>query len=165
MIDIESQIALLEEVKTNWLEQPNPDYDDRIPAILIDNERKRLPIALRPRDMIVDEDCPICQMFGDETTPLGMGVGFWGLDGSHMDDDFAFSFYKTREEWEAENRRREEFNIEFNRRWEERQQRIARGEVLEPDPFFDPDPFPDLEFDDSSLVSSESIEDDKEFPQ
>jgi hypothetical protein len=165
MMDIESQIALLEEVKTNWLEQPHPDYDGRIPAILIDNERKRLPIALRPCDMIVDEDCPLCQMLGDETTPLGMGVGFWGLDGSQMDDDFAFSCYKTREEWEAENRRREEFSIEFNRRWEERQQRIARGEVIEPDPFFDPDPFPDLEFDDSSLVSSESIEDDKEFPQ
>jgi hypothetical protein len=165
MMDIESQIALLEEVKTNWLEQPHPDYDGRIPAILIDNERKRLPIALRPRDMIVDEDCPLCQMLGDETTPLGLGVGFWGLDGSQMDDDFAFSCYKTREEWEAENRRREEFSIEFNRRWEERQKRIARGEVIEPDPFFDPDPFPDLEFDDSSLVSSESIEDDKEFPQ
>ena len=165
MMDIESQIALLEEVKTNWLEQPHPDYDGRIPAILIDNERKRLPIALRPRDMIVDEDCPLCQMLGDETTPLGLGVGFWGLDGSQMDDDFAFSCHKTREEWEAENRRREEFSIEFNRRWEERQQRIARGEVIEPDSFFDPDPFPDLGFDDSSLVSSESIEDDKEFPQ
>ena len=163
---IDSQIARLAEVKTNWLEQPQPEYDGRIPAILIDNERKRLPIALRPRDMIVDEECPMCQMFGDETTPLGMGVGFWHLDGSHMDDDFAFSFYKTREEWEAENRRREEFDKEFNRRWEERQQRIARGEPLAPDPFFDPDPFLDLEFADASLVSDESIDDDeKEFLQ
>jgi hypothetical protein len=163
---IDSEIARLEEIKTNWLDQAQPDYDGRIPAILIDNERKRLPIALRPRDMIIDEDCPMCQMFGDETTPLGMGVGFWGLDGSHLDDDFAFSSYKTREEWEAENRRREEFDKEFNRRWEERQQRIARGETLEPDPFFDPDPFPDLELDDFSLVSSESIDDDEEeFPQ
>jgi hypothetical protein len=93
-------------------------------------------------------------------------VGFWHLDGSSMDDEFAFSFYKTREEWEAENRRREEFNKEFNRRWEERQQRLARGEPLEPDPFFDPDPFPDLAFDDSIWVSDESIDDDeKEFPQ
>jgi hypothetical protein len=83
-----------------------------------------------------------------------------------MDDDFAFSSYKTREEWEAENRRREEFDKEFNRRWEERQQRIARGEPLAPDPFFDPDPFLDLEFADASLVSDESIDDDeKEFLQ
>jgi hypothetical protein len=163
---IDSQLARLAEVKTNWLEQPQPEYDGRIPAILIDNERKRLPIALRPRDMIVDEECPMCQMLGDETTPLGMGVGFWHLDGSHMDDDFAFSPYKTREEWEAENRRREEFDKEFNRRWEERQQRIARGEPLAPDPFFDPDPFLDLEFADASLVSDESIDDDeKEFLQ
>src|SRR5882724_4980039 len=166
LIAIDSQIARLEELKSNWLEQPQAEYGGRIPAILIDNERKRLPIALRPRDMIIDEECPMCQMFGDETTPLGMGVGFWHLDGSHMDDDFAFSSCKTREEWEAENHRREEFDKEFNRRWEERQQRIARGEPLGPDPFFDPDPFPDLEFADSSLVSDESIDDDeKEFLQ
>jgi hypothetical protein len=57
-----------------------------------------------------------------------------------MDDDFAFSWFKTREEWEAENRRREEFDREFDRKREERQQRIARGETLEPDPFFDPEP-------------------------
>jgi len=163
---IHSLINRLAQIKTNWLEQPLPDFDGRIPAILIDNERKRLPIALRPRDMIVDEDCPVCQMFGDETTPLGMGVGFWHLDGSHMDEDFVFSSCKTREEWEAENHRREEFDKESNRRWEERQQRIARGEPLGPDPFFDPDPFPDLEFADSSLVSDESIDDDeKEFLQ
>ena len=155
----ETLLARLEELKCSWLEQPQPDYGGRIPAILIDNERKRLPIALRPRDMIIDEDCPMCQMFGDETTPLGMGVGFWGLDGSHMDDDFAFSSYRTREEWEAENLRREEFDKEFNRKWEERQQRIARGEPLDFDPFFDPDPIPDLEFDDSSLVPDESIDD------
>ncbi len=163
---IDSEIARLEEVKTAWLERPQHDYDDRIPAILIENERRRLPIALRPRDMIIDEDCPVCQMFGDETTPLGMGVGFWHLDGCNMDDDFAFSPYRTREDWEAENHRREEFNKEFDRKWEGRQQRIARGEALEPEPFFDPDPFPGLEFKDSSLFSGESIDDDeKELPQ
>lgn len=136
-----NETAHLNELKTNWLEQPQSDYDGRIPAILIDNERKRLPNALRPRDMIVDEDCPTCQMFGDETSPLGMGVGFWHLDGCNMEDDFPFSTCRTREEWEAENHRREEFNKEFNRKWEEREQRIARGEPLEPDPYFDPEPF------------------------
>lgn len=134
-------LATLEQIKTEWLESPQPDLDGRIPAILIDNERRRLPQALRPRDMIIDEDCATCQMFGDETSPLGMGVGFWHLDGSNMDDDFAFSSFKTRQEWEVENRRREEFNREFDRKWAEREQRIARGEPLEPDPFFDPEPF------------------------
>ncbi len=90
----ETLIARLEELKCDWLERPHRDYDGRTPAILIENERRRLPIALRPRDMIIDEDCPVCQMFGDETTPLGMGVGFWHLDGCNMDDDFAFSPYK-----------------------------------------------------------------------
>ena len=62
-----------------------------------------------------------------------MGPAFWHLGGSHMDDDFAFSDYLTREEWEAENHRGEKFNKEFNLRWEERQQRIARGEHVADD--------------------------------
>ncbi|MGH9932823.1 MAG: hypothetical protein ACREA9_26775 [Pyrinomonadaceae bacterium] len=137
---VDQSVATLEQIKTDWLESPQSDLDGRIPAIIIDNERKRLPQALRPHDMIIDDDCPVCGMFGDETSPLGMGVGFWNLDGSHMDDDFAFSSFKTREEWEAENRGREEFAREFDRKWGERQQRIARGEALEPDQFFDSEP-------------------------
>jgi hypothetical protein len=91
-----------------------------------------------------------------------MGVGFWHLDGSSMDDDFAFSFCKTREEWEAENQRREQFSKEFDRRREERRQRIARGEVLEHDPFFDPDPFSG--FEDSGPFADASSNDDKDIP-
>jgi hypothetical protein len=91
--------------------------------------------------MIIDDDCPVCRMFGDETSPLGMGVGFWHLDESNMDDEFAFSSFKTRQEWEVDTRRREEFHREFDRKWAEREQRIARGEPAEPDPFFDPEPW------------------------
>jgi hypothetical protein len=140
-VEVNQLMATLDQVKAEWLENPQADIDGRIPAIIIDNERQRLPQALRPRDMIIDDDCPMCQMFGDETTPLGMGVGFWHLDGSHMDDDFAFSSFKTRQEWEVENRRRDEFNREFNRKWADREQRLARGEPLEPDPLFDPEEF------------------------
>lgn len=138
--EVDRLISSLDQIKTDWLENPQPDLEGRIPAIIIDNERKRFPQAMRPHDMIIDDDCPMCQMLGDETSPLGMGVGFWHLDGSHMDDDFAFSFFKTRQEYELENRRREEFSLEFDRKCEERRQRIARGETLEPDPFFDPKP-------------------------
>jgi hypothetical protein len=138
--DTQELLVMLDQTKTDWLESPQPDLDGRIPVILIDNERRRLPEALRPRDMIIDEDCPTCQMFGDETSPLGMGVGFWHLDGSNMDDDFAFSSFKTRQEWELENRRREEFSRELDREWAERKERIARGELLESDPFL-PEPF------------------------
>jgi len=137
--EIDQLLATLDQIKTDWLESPQTDLDGRIPAILIDNERQRLPQAIRPGDMIVDDDCPMCQMFGDETSALGMGVGFWHLDGSSMDDDFAFSYFKTRQEWEVENCRREEFNREFIRDCEERNQRLAGGEALEPDRFFDED--------------------------
>jgi hypothetical protein len=138
---IDQLIAKLDQIKTEWIENPQPDLEGRIPAIIIENERKRLPQAMRPHDMIIDDDCPMCQMLGDETSPLGMGVGFWHLDASNMDDDFAFSSYKTRQEWEVENRRREEFDREFDRRMKQRKERIARGETLEHDPFFDPEPF------------------------
>src|SRR6186997_1298624 len=86
---IDQLIAELDAVKTSWLESPDSEFDGRVPAIIIDNERRRLPQAMRPQDMIIDDDCPVCSMFGDPTHPLGMGVGFWHLDGSHMDDEFA----------------------------------------------------------------------------
>lgn len=129
-VGLETQIARLEQLKTDWLERPQDDYDNRIPALLIENERIRLPIAMRGRDMVIDDDCPVCQMMANEAE-FGMEVGFWHLDGSHMDDDFAFSNLRTREEWEARRREWEEFAENFNREWEERQQR-ERLTVAEP---------------------------------
>jgi hypothetical protein len=58
----------------------------------------------------------------------GISIGFEHFDSSHMDDDFAFSSFQTREAWEEENRRMEEFNRDFDRRWKEREARIAAGE-------------------------------------
>jgi hypothetical protein len=121
---IDVELSRLEKIKANWLENPQPDFSGRTPANIIESERRRLPLALSKREMIIDEDCYTCMMMANDPT---MGPGFWHLDGSHMDNDFAFSDFLTREEWKAENRRREEFDKEFNRRWEERQQRIARG--------------------------------------
>lgn len=128
-IDKDSAILELEEITTAWLEHPHSDYG-RIPAVLIENERKRLPIAMSPREMIVDENCPTCQMFADETA-LGLGVGFWHLDGCNMDEGFVFSHHRTYEEWEAERREWKAFSENFNREWEEKQARIARGESFE----------------------------------
>ncbi len=139
--ELEETITLLTDIKTVWLEEPNHELDNRIPALIIDNERRRLPEAMLGREVVIDEDCPVCRMMGNDAE-LGLEVGFWGLDGAHMDDDFAFSSFRTREEWEADRRQWKEFNEAFNRKWEERQQRLARGEVLEPDPYFDP---PDLD--------------------
>lgn len=119
---LEPEIVRLERLKTEWLEQPQEDYGGRIPALLVENERIRLPIAMRGHDMVIDDDCPVCQMMANDAE-LGMEVGFWHLDGSHMDDDFAFSDLRTRDEWEARQREWEEFTEKFNREWEERQQR------------------------------------------
>lgn len=128
--NLEVTIEELERLKTSWLEGPEPEYDGRTPAIIIENERRRLPIAMRPRDMVIDEDCPMCQMMADESA-LGLGVGFWHLDGSHMDDDFIFSPFATREEWEAEQRHWREFNDKYNCEWETRQQGSAASEVVD----------------------------------
>lgn len=129
-IELETEIARLEQTKTEWLENPQEDVDGRIPGIIIDNERRRLPITLQAQDMIIDEDCELCVMSANEVA-MGYGPAFWCLDGSHMEDSFPFSFFRTQAEWDQDNRQREEFNREFDRRWEERQQRLARGEPVD----------------------------------
>jgi len=128
--DVESQIVRLEQIKQTWLETVDSDFGGRAPVDIIESERRRLPLALRPSDLIVDEDCPLCVMSAQEAE-TGISMGFQHFDGSHMDDDFFFSFCRTREEWEEEKRRMEEFNRDFDRRWQEREARIAAGEQPE----------------------------------
>jgi hypothetical protein len=50
---------------------------------------------------------------------LDMPLAFWFLDGSAMDEGFEFSFFRTREEYDAEERSREQFMEELERRREE----------------------------------------------
>lgn len=127
----------LDLLRTTWLNEPNDELEGRIPLMLIDNERRRLPEAMGGRSMVIDEDCPCCKMMGDESE-AGLGVWFFHLDGSGMDDAFPFSTHETMKEWEEEQRRREEFHREFERKWKDREERLVRGEPIEPDPFFDP---------------------------
>ncbi len=129
-------IAALNRVKSAWLNEPNKEFEGP-PINTIDNERRRLPEAMGGRSMVIDEDCPVCKMMGDEAE-AGLGIYFWHLDGCNMDDEFAFSTFRTIEEWQTDQREMEERHKEFDRKWKEREERIARGEVLEPDPFFDP---------------------------
>lgn len=136
----EQLAAQLEQRAIAWLEEPQADYGGSIPAIILENERKRLPLAMHPREMIVDEDCPVCQMMANESA-MGGGPGFWHLDGSHMDDEFVFSPFSTRAEWETHRREWEKFSNEFDRRWAGRQEQLARGEPLSFDPLLDPDSF------------------------
>ena len=50
-----------------------------------------------------------------------------------MDEGFAFSFCRTREEWEEEERRRKEFDEEFNRNWAAQGDHRSADEMLLPD--------------------------------
>jgi hypothetical protein len=70
--------------------------------------------------LIIDENCECCRMMAQDAA-MGFGPGFWHLDGSHMEEEFAFSFCKTMPEWEVEQRRREESYLEFERQWAERE--------------------------------------------
>ena len=88
----------------------------------------------------------------------GISIGFRHFDGSHMDDDFVFSFFETRADWEEENRRNEEFHRDFDRRWKEREARIAAGEnsvIVDAELGFDyPNGFgePESDISDSDLI-------------
>lgn len=135
--DQNAAVNRLEQIKTNWLETGDGEYDQRMPALIIENERRRLPQAASAAELMIDEDCECCRMLAMDAE-MGFGPTFWHLDGSHMDDGFAFSSCLTHEEWETENREREEFDREFDRRMEERRQSIACGEMVEEPSFSDP---------------------------
>jgi hypothetical protein len=117
-------IEYLEKIKAFWLEMPSRDYSGRIPARYIELERQRIPFVMSSQSALIDKHCPLCTMSEIFATP-----GFWHLDGAHMDDCFEFSFYQTREEWEAEQRNREGFDREFNRTWREREQVSVNQEL------------------------------------
>ena len=128
--ELELLVARLEKIRQTWLENPQSDSGGRAPVNIIESERRRLPLALRPSDLVVDDDCPLCAMLAQDAA-AGIGIGFEHFDGSHMDEEFAFSFFDTREAWEEENRRMEEFNHDFDCRWKKREARIAAGESAE----------------------------------
>jgi len=122
----DGEIARLEQLKSVWLDRPNRDFPSKTPSHIIEWERRRIPMTVTASEAIIDENCPLCQMMAEELeTPM-----FWHLDGSSMDDCFEFSFYKTREEWEAEQQRWEEFNQEFEREWKNRKYDSSTDEPL-----------------------------------
>ena len=84
--------------------------------------------------MIIDENCDWCRMSAQDLE-MGLGPGFWHLDGSQMDEGFAFSHFRTLAEWEAEQREWEEFTRKFEREEEERKRSIAPVERIDADPF------------------------------
>jgi len=101
-----TEVPRLESVLETLLDTPDPELDGRTPRSIITRERARLPEAMSGHDAMIDPDCPCCQMMDEMCGP-----GFWHLDGSGMDDDFAFDFtHRTREKWEKEQRDWEELS-------------------------------------------------------
>lgn len=110
------EVPRLERVRDAWLDEPHPEFHGRTPRSVIDRERARLPEGMSGREAMVDPDCPCCQMIADMPGP-----SFWGLDGSGMEDDFAFDIYhRTREEWDAGRREWEARDAKFEAEWAER---------------------------------------------
>ncbi len=125
------EVPRLQQWRDAWLETPDPECHGLTPREVNDHERARIPEGLSGKHAMVDHDCPLCQMMSDMPGPM-----FWGLDGSHLDDDFVFSFYRTREEWDEEERRREE----FHRRYKEQEAECERLGVKYPGKgYADPD--------------------------
>jgi hypothetical protein len=110
------ELQRLEHLCDAWLDSPDPEFHGRTPASIIDNERCRIPEGVTGAEAAVDPDCPCCQMMMEDTGPY-----FWCLDGCNMDDEFAFSFHLTLEQWEEEQREYEEFNRKFNAEQAKRQ--------------------------------------------
>ncbi|RPI24150.1 MAG: hypothetical protein EHM61_17895, partial [Acidobacteria bacterium] len=103
------EIRRLAVFRDRWLAAPYSDCDGRTAASIIHNERARIPEGETGEEAMIEDDCPLCQMQAELPGPV-----FWHLDGSHLDDDFAFSLsHETREEWQQERRRWGEFNRLF----------------------------------------------------
>jgi hypothetical protein len=113
--EVRNEVAHLERLREEWLNAPNEEYDGLAPSAIIELERQRLPIARSPEHAVVDPDCPLCQMMAEHSGPM-----FWHLDGSHMDYEFVFSFFRTRQEWEEDQRAWEAFNRKFERQQKKR---------------------------------------------
>jgi hypothetical protein len=112
-----TEVPRLERMLDEWLNTPSHDCHGKTPRAVIDRERTRLPEVMSGREAMIDDDCPLCQMLGEASGPM-----MWGLDGCNMDEDFAFDMHhRTREEWEKEQRDREEDRQRFNAEWEERE--------------------------------------------
>ncbi len=109
---VENEVEYLLELKNDWLKVPNPELSGRKPLDIIEAERRRRNLTVSAHECLIDEDCPVCvEMSEIFDTPM-----FWGLDGCNMDDEFAFSFFKTTEEWDEQQREFEEMSRKFDRR-------------------------------------------------
>ena len=121
--------ATLGQIADEWLNSPQNDLSGRVPADIIEAERQRRNLTMTVRECVIDDDCPMCQMTAVDYIDTPMFLFF---DGSNMEyDRFEFSFDTDREEWEAEQRRMEEFSRQFNENYE----KYSNDDLHQEDPF------------------------------
>ncbi|HEX3599605.1 MAG TPA: hypothetical protein VHU84_05645 [Lacipirellulaceae bacterium] len=126
-----TEVLRLAEMREEYLDAANPEYSGRTPRAVMENERARIPEGISGHEAMIDCDCPLCQMQAEMPGPV-----FWFLDGCNMDDDFAFSFHRTKQEWDEEQRKYEE----WNRHWRAREDERKRLGIRYPDAgYSDPD--------------------------
>ena len=51
-------MARLEPIEAEWLECPQPDFNGKNPANILECERKRLPLIMSAEEAVIDEDYP-----------------------------------------------------------------------------------------------------------
>ena len=106
----DKEVRHLEQATQDWLNSPNvEDFTGATPALVIENERRRIPWVVSGKDAMVDDDCPLCLMLAESAGPV-----FCHLDGCNNDDDFPFSWHATREDWEKEQREWAELDRKYD---------------------------------------------------
>ena len=118
-ISVAREVARLRQLQSEWLARPEEDFENKSAAYVIECERKRLPLAGTPEDDWFDDNCPLCRAMAEHPRP-----GFWHFDGSNMDDDFAFSLFSTREEWEELQSFRNEIDRDLERGMAQRKKEL-----------------------------------------
>lgn len=128
LFTLDDETTRLEKLKNDWLKE-NDEYGHN-PESILEMERLRVPVTASSHELLIDHDCPLCQMAADPE----FGPTFWHLDGSSMDleDNWVFSFHRIRQEWEAEQREWQEFNQKFNEKEAQRRAEVewAAGERI-----------------------------------
>jgi hypothetical protein len=120
-----TEVPRLAAIRDEWWNAIEPEFGHLSPREVVEHERARLPEGSCGHDAVIDPDCPACAMLAELPGPM-----FWHLDGCNNDPDFAFSiFHRTREEWEEDERKHEEFNRRFDA--EQAEQKVLQLDVLE----------------------------------
>ncbi|WDQ14952.1 hypothetical protein [Rhodopirellula sp. P2] len=130
----ERLIACLSAVRDAWWDQ---SYEGGSPpSFIVECSRRRVPRGsevpiegmdgIESEEHVADCDCPICDMMASGL----FGVGFTSLSGDHLelDNEFAFSTYEFREDWQREQNDYLAFSEEMDRKQALGDAGIAAGE-------------------------------------